>query len=150
MDPVSIASIASSATALLIPYLTKAGEKAAEEVGKKLPEQVGKVWHAITARFRGKAAAEEAVRDLVANPEDQDNEASFRKALRKLIESDAAFAGELAELLKAAQNDAGDTLIVTGSGAAATKGGVAAGKGGIAVKGDVHGGIQVVNVKNEH
>ncbi len=149
MDPVTIATIASSATALLVPYLTKAGEKAAEEVGRKLPEKAGKMWHAITARFRGKAPAEEAVRDLVANPEDRDNEASFRKELRKLIASDTAFAGELAELLKAAQDEASDTLIVTGSGAAATKGGVAAGKGGIAVKGDVHGSIQVVNVKDE-
>ena len=146
MDPVTIAS---SATTLLMPYLIKAGEKAAEEVGKRLPEKVGKVWNAITARFKGKVPAEEAVKDLVANPEDQDNEASFRKALRKLLESDAAFAGEVAELIKAAQHEAGDTLIVTGSGAAATKGGVAAGKGGIAMKGDVHGDIHMVNVKND-
>ncbi len=141
MDPVTIASIASSATALLIPYLTKAGEKAAEEVGRKLPEQVGKVWHAITARFRGKAPAEEAVKNLVANPEDQDNEASFRKELRKLIASDAAFAGELAELLKAAEHEGGDNLIVTGSGAAATKRGIAAGQGGAAVGGNVSGHV---------
>jgi len=40
MDPVTIAS---SATTLLMPYLIKAGEKAAEEVGKRLPEKVGKV-----------------------------------------------------------------------------------------------------------
>jgi hypothetical protein len=52
----------------------------------------------------------------------------------------------LDELVRAAQSQAGDTLIVTGSGAAATHGGVAAGKGGVAVKGDVHGGIRMGKV----
>jgi formylglycine-generating enzyme required for sulfatase activity len=140
-----LVAIASTATALLTPYLKKAGEKAAEEVGKKLPEKVGKMWNAIMARLSGKPAAEEAVKDLVANPEDKDNQASFRKELRKLIESDAFFASILAELLKSAQHEAGDTIIVKGFGPVATKGGVAAGGGGIAIKGDVHGDIHVVN-----
>jgi hypothetical protein len=69
--------------------------------------------------------------------------ASFRKELKKLLESDADFAIELAGLLKSAQDAAGDTIIVTGSGAVATSGGVAAGEGGVAIKGDVHGGVSI-------
>jgi hypothetical protein len=40
MDPQTIAT---TAVSVLAPYLTKAGEKAVEEVGKKLPETIG-VW----------------------------------------------------------------------------------------------------------
>jgi hypothetical protein len=65
VEPVAIASAVAK---FLTPYVVKAGGKAAEEVGKKLPEMVGKVWNAVTARFRGKPAAKEAVKDLVVNP----------------------------------------------------------------------------------
>lgn len=145
MDTALITSTAAAATTLLTPYLVKAGEKAAEEVGKKLPQSVGKVWSAITARFKGKPAAEEAVVDLVADPEDADKAAAFRNQLKKLLESNPDFAEELAELVRNAKPQEGDTIANTGSGAVATHGGVAAGKGGVAVKGDVHGGIRVGN-----
>src|SRR5262245_53714485 len=59
MDPQTIAT---TALTVLSPYLAKAGEKAVEEVGKKLPDQVGHMWRAITAKFTGKPAAEEAVK----------------------------------------------------------------------------------------
>lgn len=143
MEPTLIASTAAAATALLTPYVAKAAEEAAKEVGKKMPQAVAKLWSSIRARFKGKPAAEEAVTDLVVKPQDADIVATFRGQLKKTMESDAHFAEELIQLLKAAQEEAGVTTINTGSGAVATKGGVAAGKGGVAVKGDVHRGIHV-------
>lgn len=138
MDSLTLATTASS---YLTPYLIKAGEKAAEEVGKKLPDLVGRMWNAITARFKGKPAAEEAVKDFVAKPDDQLNQAAFAKELRKALEAEPNFGAELARLLESAQREGGDTIIVTGSGAVGTKGGVAAGAGGVAIGGHVHGGI---------
>jgi hypothetical protein len=140
MDPITLATTAS---AFLSPYLVKAGEKAAEKIGEKLPDIAAKVWNAVTAKFKGKPAAEEAVKDLVANPDDEDNRAAFRKELRKVLEAEPTFAAELARLLDSAQHQVGDTITVSGSGAAATKGGVAAGAGGAAVGGDVQGGINI-------
>jgi hypothetical protein len=138
MDPLTLAG---TAVTLLAPYLVKAGEKAAEEVGKRLPDVPGRIWHAISARFKGKPAAEEAIKDFVAQPEDEDNRAAFRKELRKALEAEPAFAQELGALLENAQRQGSDSVIVTGSGAAATRGGVAAGAGGVSVGGDVQGGI---------
>ncbi len=100
MDPTALAT---AATALLAPYVAKAGEKLAEKVGEKLPEQMGKLWTAIAARFKGKPAAEEAAKDLAAKPDDEDNQAAFRKELKKLLADDADFVNELAKLLQAAQ-----------------------------------------------
>jgi hypothetical protein len=137
MDPQTIAT---TAVTVLSPYLAKAGEKAVEEVGKKLPDQIGHVWRAIMAKFTGKPAAEEAVKDLVATPDDTDNQAAFRKELRKVLETDTAFAAEMERLLSSARSEAGDTILNTGPGAVATRGGTAAGTGGIAIGGNVSGG----------
>lgn len=138
MDPMTLAITASD---YLTPYLIKAGETAAEEVGKKLPDLVGNVWNAIIARFKGKPAAEEAVKDFAAQLDDQLNQAAFAKELRKVLEAAPTFAAELACLLESAQRKGGDIIIMTGSGAVATTGGVAAGAGGVAIGGNVHGGI---------
>jgi hypothetical protein len=138
MEPLTLAA---TAVAFLSPYLVKAGEKAVEEVGKKLPTAVGQMWQAIMARFKDKPAAAEAVKDVVAKPQDEDNQAALRKELRKVLETEPTFVAELERLLAAAQREAGDTITNTGSGAVATHGGVAAGAGGVAVRGDVHGGI---------
>src|SRR5438552_1156654 len=101
MDPQTIAT---TAVSVIAPYLTKAGEKAVEEVGKKLPETVGKLWRSMQVRWSGKPAAEEAAKDLVAAPEEPDNQAAFRKELRKLLETDSAFAVELVALLHSLQH----------------------------------------------
>jgi hypothetical protein len=51
-------SVATSAVTILSPYLVKAGEKAAEEIGSILPEGVGKVWNTFLEKFRGNVVAE--------------------------------------------------------------------------------------------
>jgi hypothetical protein len=141
MDPVS--ALASAAVAFLSPYLVNAGEKTAERIGEKLPDAAGKMWQAIIGKFKGRPAAEEAVRDLAAQPEEEDYLAAFRKELQKTLGEDPAFAFELRELLQQSQSQAGDTILSTSSGAVASRGGVAAGEGGVAVQGNVHGGINL-------
>ena len=137
MDPLTLATTAAS---FLAPYLIKAGEKAFETVGEK---SVDSLWRAITTRFTGRPAAEDTVKDLVSRPDDQLNQATFANQLRKVLEADPVFAAEFERLLISAQHQGGDTVINTGSGAVAAKGGVAAGVGGMAIKGDVHGNITV-------
>lgn len=143
MDPLTLATTVAS---FLSPYLVKAGEKAFETVGEK---SVGSMWRTITTKFTGKPAAEEAVTDLVVKPDDQLNQSAFANQLRKVLEAEPAFAVELERLLSSAQSESRDTLVNTGSGAVASKGGVAAGEGGVAIKGDVHGNIIAGGAKKE-
>lgn len=140
MDPITLAT---TAVGFLSPYLVKSGEKAAEELGKKLPDLASRVWNAVTAKFKGKPAAEEAVKDMAARPDDADNQAAFRKELRKLLEADPQLASELERLLTSGQRGGGDIISNTGSGAITTRGGVAAGGGGVAIQGDVQGGVSL-------
>jgi len=140
MDP---ATVATTAVTVLAPYIVKAGEKTAEKLGEMLPAGVGKVWTAITGRFKGKPAAESATIDLVAQPNDEDNQTAFRIQLKKVLENDPGFMTELAQLLATIQPERGDQILNTGSGGVATRGGVAAGAGGVAVKGDSHGSITI-------
>ena len=138
MDPTTVAT---TAVTVLAPYIVKAGEKTAEKLGEMLPAGIGKVWTAITGRFKGKAAAESATAELVAQPDDEDNQTAFRIQLKKVLENDPGFMAELAQLLSIVQPERGDQILNTGSGAVATHGGIGAGAGGVAVGGDVHGGI---------
>jgi hypothetical protein len=140
MEPLTIAT---TAVAILSPYLVTAGEKAAEEVGKKLPEAAARVWNALMTKFRGNVVAEAAVKDLVEQPGDQLNQSTFTNQLRKVLEAEPAFAAKLAHLLEDAKRQSGDTITNTGSGAVATSGGVAAGAGGAAVRGNVQGDINI-------
>jgi hypothetical protein len=132
--------MAATATALLLPHIKKGGEKPAETLGEKLPAGIAMVWKEVTSRFKGKPAAEEAVKDLVARADDPDCQAAFRKELRKLLEADAQFFCQLERLLATAS---ADPINNDGPGAVATHGGVAAGEAGVAVGGDVHGDINV-------
>ncbi len=100
MDPTALAA---AVTALLAPYIAKAGEKLAERVGESLPEQMGKLWSAVAAKFKGRPAAAEAAKDLAAAPQDEDNQAAFRKELKKLLSEDADFITQLLPVFQAAQ-----------------------------------------------
>ena len=134
MDP---ATLAAGVTSFLAPYLLKAGQTLANEAVERLPEGVNKVWGYVTEKFHGKPAAEEAAKDMASNPKDEDNQAAFRKDLKKLLEDPATLA-ELSTLLEKGKESVG---INVQSGAVATGGGVAAGQGGIAVGGSVDGNI---------
>jgi hypothetical protein len=136
MDPVTLAA---TATAILAPYLAKAGQALLEDAAKQIPDAVGNLWDHLAERFRSKPAAEDAAKDLLSQPGDPDNQEAFKTQLRKMLKDDPEFARELESLVAKAQ--AAINIQVQGGGAAATTGGVAAGQGGIAVKGNVEGNI---------
>lgn len=95
------------------------------------------------SKFAGKPAAEEAIADWTANPQEQYVQSAFVHQLRKVCEADPTFAAELARLLTQAQPASQDILINIGSGAIATDKGVAAGAGGFANKGNIYGNVTV-------
>jgi hypothetical protein len=141
MDPVTVAA---TVTTLLAPYLVKMGESAMQEVGKKMPEKIGKLWEAISNRFKGNPAAAGAADDLIKNAEDTDNQQAFELQLKKALKEDEEFAGALQALLKEAQKEAQGSITNTGDGAVATNGSMAVGK--VAITGNV-GNLTISNNK---
>ena len=117
MDISALASSLTTALVPLLPYLLKAGEKAAEETGKAVAGQswewTKSLWTKLKPGVEAKPAALEAAHDVAHAPEDEDLQIALRVQLKKLLTEDQSLAEEVSRLLeqgKAAGN------IVTASG----------------------------------
>lgn len=87
-----------------LPYLLKAGEKAAEGIwGQAAWESAKTLWGKLRPKVEAKPAALEAVHDVAANPQDPDAAAALRLQMRKLLQDDQALAAEIARLWGEAQ-----------------------------------------------
>jgi hypothetical protein len=108
MDPATIAALAGGAVKILSPYLSElakgALDKAKDVAGSEAVAHAREVFEAVRSQFTGNAAAEEAITDLQKAPEDEDSQAAVRVQVKKQLESDEAFAGKLAGLLKKADS----------------------------------------------
>src|SRR6185295_18313526 len=88
----------------LLPYLLKAGEKAAEETGKTVADQSlewGKsLWSKLKPKVEAKPAALEAAQDVARAPEDEDLQTVLRVQLKKLLTGDQSLAEEVSRWLE--------------------------------------------------
>ena len=100
-----------------LPYLLKAGEKAAEEAGKELGgdawDRAKGLWSRLRPQIEAKPAAQEAVTDAAAAPHDEDAQAALRLQLKKLFTENEELAREIGQQWAAAQA-AGVTIIASG------------------------------------
>ncbi len=132
---IEIPLLVTSAWTGLQPFLPIIATKAAEEIGKTA---VAKVWAVIEKKFDTKAAAKEALEDLLKNPQSEDAHVVFRVQLKKLLEEDQTFTSDLSKLLESVSSDYKAQLI--GNGAIAQgNGSVAVGQGGTYIGGNVSG-----------
>jgi len=106
-----------------LPYLLKAGEKAAEEAGKKLGSDAWEKAKALWSRLRGKERVVQAAQDLAASPDDPDAQAALRLQLKKALEADQALVAEVARLWKEVET-AGVTVTASGDRSVAIGGSV--------------------------
>lgn len=111
MDP---ATLAPAVLTFLTPYLVKASGKLADALAESAPNYAKKLWTAIVEKFMGKPAAEEAARDLLQNPADSDNQAAFRKEIRKAAEEDPRWLTLLTDLLSKAQAETTQQAKISG------------------------------------
>lgn len=100
MDPTIISALASGVVAALAPYLAKAGEEFAKEVGKTAGGKMGALYQAVKARFQGHPSAAEALADVEATPDDKDAQAALRLQLKKQMSADLTWADTLRQLLE--------------------------------------------------
>ena len=134
-----IGALANSLTTVLVPllpYLLKAGEKAAEETGKTVAGQswewVKSLWTKLKPKVEANPAALEAAQDVAQTPEDQDAQATFRQQLKKLLTEDQSLAEEVSRWLEQGKA-AGITITASGERSVAIGGDA---KGSTIVTGD--------------
>lgn len=115
-----IATLARDLTAFLapfLPYLLRAGEKAAEEAGKRLGgdawDWARQFWSRLHPKIKARPAAQEAAQDAAASPQDEDALAALRQQLKKLLAEDPALADDLSRLWERARA-AGVTVMAIG------------------------------------
>lgn len=121
MDASAMATIATTAVSLLIPYLKSLREemakKAGEEVGAKAGEtawiKAKQLYETVKAKFTSKPDASKVINALEKKPDDEDTQAAVRFHLKDLMASDESFARELATLLKEAAEAGADTVFQT-------------------------------------
>jgi len=124
---VDLAQLAQTIAAFLspfLPYLLKAGEKAAEEAGKKFGcdawERAKALWGKLRPKVEAKPAAQEAAQDVAKAPADADAQAALRLQLRKLLAEDEALTAEVARLWEEAKA-VGIAAIASGERSAAAQ-----------------------------
>jgi hypothetical protein len=104
MDIAALANSLTTALVPLLPYLLKAGEKAAEETGKRVAGQswewAKSLWTKLKPKVEAKPAALEAAQDVAEVPEDQDAHAAFRQQLKKLLTEDQSLAEDVSRWLE--------------------------------------------------
>jgi len=104
MDIGALANSLTTALIPLLPYLLKAGEKAAEETGKAVGSQslewAKSLWSKLKPKVEAKPAALEAAEDAAQTPDDEDTQAALRRQFRKLLEEDESLAEEVSRWLE--------------------------------------------------
>jgi hypothetical protein len=117
MDIAALAQDLSTFLVPFLPYLLKAGEKATEEVGKKLGsdawDKAKALWAKLYPKVEAKPAMQETVQDVVKAPADVDAQAALRLQLRKFLAEDETLASEVMQLWEEAKA-AGVTIIAAG------------------------------------
>lgn len=127
MDFVVLAQAITTTLAPLLPYLLKAGEKAAEETGKKIGgdtwEWAKDLWSRLRPKVEAKPAALEAAREVGLTPDDPDIQATLRVQLKKLFDEDQGLAEEAERWFEKAKA-AGVIAIASGDRSVAVGGSV--------------------------
>ncbi|MBN1235958.1 MAG: hypothetical protein JW999_07910 [Methanotrichaceae archaeon] len=137
-----VSILAAEIAAFLAPYLpdlAKLGGKAAEEASKKLGsdafESAKGLWGRLRPKVEAKPAAQEAVMDVAASPEDKDAQAALRLQLKKILAEDETLVQEILGLWQEAK--------------ARNAGAVAKGERSVAVSGNVSKSVIVTGDGNQ-
>jgi hypothetical protein len=96
----------------LLPYLLKVGDKAAEEVGKKIGGEGWERAKALWEKLRRKKAVEQVAQTVAALPDNQALREALREEIARALVEDEALAQELARLLPQS-GPAGQTVIAS-------------------------------------
>lgn len=107
----SVAALAATVASLLapaIPLLVKAGEAASSEASKKA---VGALWGLFKPKAETTPALADAIKDVEANPNDEDSLTVLRVQIRKALEADPDLVARARPLVEDASTSVSQTVI---------------------------------------
>jgi hypothetical protein len=134
MDPnfVELAQKISAFLLPLLPYLLKVGDKAAEEVGKKIGGEAWDKAKALWDKLRRKKNVEQVAQTAAALPDNQALREALREEIARALQEDSALREEIARLWGEAET-AGVTVTAIGDRSVAIGGNVS---GSVIITGD--------------
>ena len=109
MDPITASALATSAINVLIPFLSKVGEKLSTGLGEGIG---GKVSELILKKFGEDKNTKTIIEDIQNEPENIDFQKKTQQLIEKSILEDQAFKNELIQLLKTTTIRKGDQISV--------------------------------------
>jgi hypothetical protein len=112
-----ITTLASTAVALLSPYLTKGGEEFAKTIGKSIVEKVSQLYEIIKTKLKGNVYAEQTLTRTEEQPTSESRQTALIALLTELIEEDPAFAQKIRQLVEEIQKSEtdGDQMTAVGN-----------------------------------
>ena len=117
MDWAQVATTAAALLTPLLPYLVKAGGKAAEEAGKEFGtaawEKAKALYEAVRGKFTGDAYAEETLKRAAEKPESEGRRAALAEVLAEKAEADQEFGQQLAQLTQVTAQEQGIVNFLT-------------------------------------
>ncbi len=99
MDIQALATNVTGFLAPFLPYLLKAGEKAAEEVGKKLGADAWEKAKSLWGRLRSKPNVAQVAETVAVLPDNQSLRAALQEEVARALEQDKSLAQEVAQLM---------------------------------------------------
>jgi len=117
MDWAQVATTAAALLTPLLPYLVKAGEKAAEEAGKKFGttawDTAKALYEAVRGKFTADTYAEETLKRAAEKPESEGRRAALAEVLAEKAEADQEFGKQLTQLTQVAAQEEGIVNFLT-------------------------------------
>lgn len=100
MDPATLAGLA---VAALVRYVAAKGarlvDRAGRHVDRAIDDRLGRIYDTVLTRIAGDPSTERTLRELEADPTDARQQGRLEHALETLVDTDRAFANELAALV---------------------------------------------------
>ncbi|UKP00520.1 hypothetical protein [Nostoc sp. UHCC 0870] len=97
---IDVNALAQAVTAILtpaLPILVKVGDGALGKIGSDISDKVKTLWVKLHPRLQAKPSAQDAIAEVVNNPDDEDAKAYLRLQIKKLLTEDTEFAAEIAK-----------------------------------------------------
>ena len=105
-------ALATTAIAMVAPWLAKVAEGVARKAGEKTFEKLGQLYDAVKQKFYGDGDSK-ILENLERAASDQTAKEAATKALTSKLENDPAFAGEVQRLVNDAKSDPATSNFLT-------------------------------------
>lgn len=97
---IDVTALAQTVTAILapaLPILAKIGDGTLEKIGSDISDKAKMLWTKLRPRLAAKPSAQDALTEVINNPNDEDAKAALRLQIKKLLSEDIELASEISK-----------------------------------------------------